>query len=47
MEKRLWIVLTIMSLLALITHADEAQWKTYTVADGLAGPDVTIIFQDR
>ena len=47
MEKQLWIVLPIVSLLALTAQADGGQWKTYTVADGLVSPDVTTIFQDR
>ena len=34
-------------ILALTALADGGRWKNYTVADGLASPDVTVIFQDR
>jgi len=47
MEKPLWLVFLFVLLLALTAQADEGQWKTYTVADGLVSPDVTTIFQDR
>jgi ligand-binding sensor domain-containing protein len=47
MARQLWIVIIFMLLLTLIVRADEGQWKTYTVADGLVSPYVTAIFQDR
>jgi serine phosphatase RsbU (regulator of sigma subunit)/ligand-binding sensor domain-containing protein len=47
MTKQLWLVFPFVLLLALTAQADEGQWKTYTVADGLVSPDVTTIFQDR
>jgi len=47
LEKQLWSAFPLMLLLALTALADGGRWRTYTVADGLAGPDVTIIFQDR
>ena len=45
--KQLLLFFSLMFLLALTALADGGQWRTYTVADGLASPDVTIIFQDR
>lgn len=46
MARQLWTVIIFLLLLTLIVQADEGQWKTYTVADGLISPDVTTIFQD-
>jgi serine phosphatase RsbU (regulator of sigma subunit)/ligand-binding sensor domain-containing protein len=45
--KQLLLLFSLMFLLTLTALADGGQWRTYTVADGLPGPDVTIIFQDR
>ena len=46
MKKQLCFVFPLVFLLALTIQAYEGQWKTYTVADSLASPDVTVIFQD-
>ena len=45
--KQLLLSFSLMFLLTLTALADGGQWRTYTVADGLPSPDVTIIFQDR
>jgi len=46
MERRFWLIFFFILLLTLTEQAYAGQWKTYTVADGLIGPDVTAILQD-
>ena len=46
MRKLLLLVLSFVFLFALPVCAREGQCKTYTVADGLVSPAVTVIFQD-
>lgn len=51
MERQFWLVFFFILLLAFAEKAYTGQayggqWKTYTAADGLVGPDVTAILQD-
>ncbi len=46
MKKEAWLIFSLAFLLEMIVLADEGEWRTYTVVDGLASPNVTAIFQD-
>lgn len=40
-----WLLL-VLTLIFTLNNAYAGQWKTFTVADGLVGPDITAIYQD-
>jgi len=46
MKEQILFIFSLILLLTVSLYADEGQWKTYTVADGLVSPDVVAIFQD-
>jgi serine phosphatase RsbU (regulator of sigma subunit)/ligand-binding sensor domain-containing protein len=46
MKIRFWFIFFFILLLTFTEQSYAGQWKTYTVADGLIGPDVTAILQD-
>ncbi len=41
-----WLLIVLITIVLINTNVHAGQWKTFTVADGLVGPDITAIQQD-
>jgi len=42
-----FLLLFIFTFILINGYTNAGQWKTFTVADGLVGPDITAIYQDN